>query len=173
MITLKRLKTAALCVALMGGVSTTFAQTVPQTPVQTEQAKKIDVKDSELEEFANIFQQVMQKNQEAQQEMMAVIKKEGMTTQRYIELRKAEAAPEQSTAAKATGEEKTQKKAIDAEIEKLQPKYEKEFDAIVKDSKLGADRYEEIATAIRYDQDLQQRVQKILIAKSASQVSGQ
>lgn len=165
MITLKKLKAIVLFVALFGGV-TAFAQT-PQQPVQQEQAK-IDVKDAELEEFANIFQQVMQKNQEAQQEMVTLIQKEGLTTERYIALRKAEVDPS-AAGEKATDDELSKKKNIDTEIEKLQPKYEKQFDAIVKDSKLGADRYQEIAMAIRYDQDLQQRLQQILVKKASSQ----
>lgn len=156
--TVKKMKAIVLFVALFGGMSV-FAQ-VPQQ-MQQQQQKKIDVKDSEVQEFANVYQKVMKKNDEAQQKIVGAIEKEGMSVERYQELRNAENDP--NAEVKLKDDEKKQKEDIDQKIEQMVPQLQKEQTDIIKNSKLSKDRYDEISLALRSDKDLQQRIQKVLM----------
>lgn len=159
----KKLKTAALFVALMGGV-TAFAQT-PQ-PVQQQENAQTEVNDSELQEFATVFKQVMLKNREAQQELVKVIQKEGLTVERYQELRKAEMDPEATVELKDG--EKDKKANVDAQFKKMGPKLQKEQEDIIENSNLSLQRYKEIAMTLRSNKDLQMKFQKMLMAQDST-----
>lgn len=156
--TMKKLKSLILFVALFGAVAT-YAQ-VPQE-MQQEQPQ-IEVEDAELEQFATVFRDVMQKGQQANQEMVGIIEDEGMSIDRYQELREADTNPE-SDVEKATSDENKQKEKIDEKIEKVGAQVQQEQTEIVEKSDLSVDRYQEIAMALRTDQDLQQKLQQILM----------
>lgn len=156
--TMKKLKSLILFVALFGAVAT-YAQ-VPQE-MQQEQPQ-IEVEDAELEQFATVFRDVMQKGQQANQEMVGIIEDEGMSIDRYQELREADTNPE-SDVEKATSDENKQKEKIDEKIEKVGAQVQQEQTEIVEKSELSVDRYQEIAMALRTDQDLQQKLQQILM----------
>ncbi|HLR77239.1 MAG TPA: DUF4168 domain-containing protein [Balneolaceae bacterium] len=155
---MKKLKSVVLFVALMGGVSA-FAQ-VPQQQQQDD--SKTEVKDSELEQFASIYQEVMAKNQEVNQEVAKKIEDEGLTVERYQEMRKAEMDPS-SDAADATADEKEKKKNIDDMVQKAQKELQEAQVDIIKKSDVSLERYQQIAMALNSDSELQQRFQKLLM----------
>lgn len=147
---MKKMKTLLIAFVLLGGMTTmTYAQTT--------------VDDAELEEFANVFQKLMIRNQEFQQELIGLIEDEGSTVQQYQEMSQAEMNMEEDKFSEA--EWKT-KKTIDAKIGEIQPKIEEEQKSLIESSDMGIDRYNEVAAAIQSDQELQQKVQKILMEKS-------
>lgn len=162
MSTVKTLKSLALGVALLAG-TTVFAQVPQEQPMQQEQEGQesdIDVDDAELEEFAEVAQKVMQKNQEMQQEMVGIIEDKGLTAERYQEIAMAESSGQDSD---ASDDEIKKKEEVDQELEEMQPKMEEEQTSIVEDSGLSMDRYEEIANALQNDQNLQQKLQQLMM----------
>lgn len=168
-------KSIILSLALVGGM-TAFVQAQDETQqqqqapqMQQQQQQDIDVNDDELEEFANVYQTVMQKNQEAQEELVQTIKDEGLTVEEYQKFRQAENNPDAEGAEEASGDDKKKKENIDAKIEEMEPKLQKQQTDIIEDSELSVDRYQKIAMALRSDQDLQQKLQKILMDKDSAQ----
>lgn len=158
MSTLKKLKNLILVFALVGG-AVVYAQ-IPQE-MQQEQPK-IEVNDAELEQFAVVFKDIMQKGQQANQEMVGTIEQEGMSLERYQELREADGNPD-ANIKQASKEEAEQKANIDQKIEEIGMRVQQEQTDIVEKSELSVDRYQEIAMALRGDQDLQQKLQRILM----------
>lgn len=153
---MKKFKSIVLALSLIIGTSA-FVQA-------QDNASNIDVKDSELEEFANVYQQLMQRNQEIQQELIGMIEDEGLSIEKYQELREADLNPE-ATPEEASQADLDKKEKIDGKIKELEPKIQKEQTELIEKSALGSDRYNEIAMALQSDQSLQQKVQEILIKK--------
>src|SRR5699024_4272552 len=120
MMTIKKLKSFVLAVAVMGGMSV-FAQQ-PQM-MQQEQQQKVEVNDNDLEKFATVTQTVMQKNQEVQQEMLGEIEKEGLTGERYTQLQMAEQNP--TAKSDASKEEIAKKEKIDRKLDQLNQELQK------------------------------------------------
>ncbi len=155
----KRNKTYTLLffIALMSGISG-FAQTAAQ---QQEQTQKIEVNSSELQEFATVYKQVMETHRKNQQEMVSIIKEEGLTVSRYRELKTAENNPQANL--NISDIELKKKEHIDSKFQKMAPEFQKEQTLVIKKSNLSLDRYQQIAMAISRDQSLQEEFQKILI----------
>lgn len=152
----KKIKSIVLFLTLFSGMSL-FAQNT----LTKDASSTTEVKDAELQKFADVYQKVQEKNQEAQQEMMTSIKKEGLTVQRYTELRRAQDNPDSKV--KPTADEKAKTKRLDAKIQKLEPELQKQQTIIIKDSGLTMDRYQEIAKVLNSDRELQQKFQGILM----------
>ena len=102
MITFKKnIITLALTGALVGGLST--AAKAQQLPAVATAQAQTTISTAELTKFADAFQEVQVENQAAQQEMMGIIKTEGLDVQRFTEIQKAQMNPE--TEVEATDEE--------------------------------------------------------------------
>ncbi len=135
-----------------------FAQTAPM-PQQQNQVQ-IEVSDAELDKFAQVFQGMRAANQGIQQKMMAVIEAEEMDVETFNEIHKAKL---ENTEVDAAPEDvKKHEKAVE-KIEVMQVDFQKEMESLITDSGLSIERYQEIATAMQVDQELQQRLQKILM----------
>lgn len=159
--TIKKLKSFVLAIALMGGVSA-FAQQ-PQM-MQQEQQQKVEVNDNDLEQFANVTQDVMQKNQEVQQQMLGEIEKEGLTGERYTQLQMAEQNP--TAKSDASKEELAKKQKIDQKLDQLNQELQKKQVAIIEEGGMTLERYQEIANAVQSDQSLLEKYQKIAMKKA-------
>lgn len=157
MFTSKKIKTVALTIALFGGMAL-FAQ-VPQQ--MSKDAQQTEVKDAELQKFAKVFKKVQNKNQEAQEEIKGAIKDEGLTVERYQKLRTAGANP--NSKVDASEAEMKKKQHVDAKIQKMQPKLQKEQTAIIENSSLTMARWQEISNALRSDAKLQKKFQGLLM----------
>lgn len=177
MFTTSSFKSAVLSLAIFGGMSIGFAQEPQQQPQQQQQQQQqqppqqaqqgqdqgqdVDVDDDELEQFANVFQDVQKINQDAQDKMIKKIEDQGLDVERYQELRSADSNPDSDV--DASDEELEKKEKIDDAIEDMEPKLQKEQTDIIEKSDMDMDRYQEIAMALRSDQDLQQKFQSILM----------
>lgn len=162
MTTIKRMKALILFVAVFGGL--TLSAQAPQQ-MMTQEQTKTEVKDAELKQFVTVSQNVMEINQERQQEMLGEIEKEGLTGERYTELRMAEQNP---AAAKAepSKDELEKKKRVDEKLQKIEQKTQQEQVAIVEDSGLSIERYQEIAQAVQSDQELNEKFQKMIMEQA-------
>jgi len=104
----------------------------------------------------------MKISQERQQEMLNEIEKEGLTGERYTELRMAEQNPA-AVQSEPSKEELDKKRRVDEKLQKIEQKTQQEQVAIVEDSGLSLERYQEIAQAVQSDQELNQKFQKMIM----------
>lgn len=146
----------SLLVVFALGTGTAMAQT-PQAPAPTQQ---IEVTDAELTEFAQIFQQVRVVNQQAQQEMIEVVQEEDFELQRFNEIHQAKMNPEKE--AELTEKEEKRYALVVAELETIQPKFQKKMQDIISESDLSMERYQQLAMALRSNPELQQRLQAMM-----------
>ncbi len=152
---MKKLFSSLLFVFALGTASVTA-----QSTTMPQQQEKIEVSDAELEKFADVFQKMRMMNQQVQQEMMAVVTNEDLELQRFNEIHQAEMDPNKDI--ETTTEEDKKYKAVVAEIEVIQPKYQKKMQEVITESDLDMERYQQLAMALRSDVELQQRLQEIL-----------
>ena len=160
MTTIKRMKALILFVAVFGGL--TLSAQAPQQQMMQQEQTDIEVKDAELEQFVTVSENVMKINQERQQEMLNEIEKEGLTGERYTELRMAEQNPA-AVQSEPSKEELDKKRRVDEKLQKIEQKTQQEQVAIVEDSGLSLERYQEIAQAVQSDQELNQKFQKMIM----------
>ena len=147
---------SSLLVVVALGVSGLNAQNT-QMPPQQEQ---IEVSKAEMTQFAEVFQKMRMLNQEAQKEMMEVVKDEGFELQRFNEIHQASMDPNKEV--ELTDEENEKYQAVVKELETMQPEFQKEMQELIADSGLSMERYQQIAMALRSDADLQKRLQEVL-----------
>lgn len=152
---IRNLVSSLLLIFVLGGATLT-AQNTPM-PKQQEQ---IEVSDAELAKFAEAFQKMRMANQKAQQQMMQIIKDEGMDLQRFNEIHQASRNPNKEVEATKAEEEKYS--AVVEELESLQPQFQKKMQTIISNSDLSMERYQKLAMALRTDQELQKRLQEIM-----------
>lgn len=133
-----------------------FAQT-PQLPQQQQQ--QVEVSDSELQKFANAFQGIRMINQEAQEQMLAVVEEEGMEVQRFNEIQQAVMNP--AVEVEATEEELEQHKEITSELEELQDGFQSKMEQVITEQDLTLERYGQIAQGLQSSPELQERLRAI------------
>lgn len=118
------------------------------------------ISDNEMNQFASAVQKVEGVNQQVQQAMVKAVEKEGLNVERFNEIYQAEQDP---TKESNSSQEELQKfKSANAELGKLQSQAQVEMEKQVKSEGLTTKRYQEIATTIQKDRELQQKLQKIL-----------
>ena len=156
----KMMKKVKSIVLAAGMLTTTlsFAQMAPM-PQQQNQTET-EVTEAELNKFAEIFQGLQAANQDIQTKMIVVIEAEEMDIETFNEIHRAKL---EKTDVDASPEDiKKHEKAIE-KIEVMQIGFQKEMESLITGAGLSIERYQEIATAIQINQELQQRLQKILM----------
>lgn len=146
---------SSLFLVLALGVASANAQNT-----QMPQQQEVKVSDNELAKFAEAFQKMRVANQKAQMKMMEIIKEKGMELQRFNEIHQAKQNPDSDV--DMTAEEEEQYKKIVAEFEALQPTFQKRMQDIISESGLSMERYQQLAMALRTDQELQQRLREMM-----------
>ena len=124
------------------------------------QASQTKVTDAELTKFADTFQQMRVLNQKAQMQMSQVVQDEKLDIQRFNEIHTAKLDPAVET--DATKEEKEKYDNVIAKIEKMQVSFEGEMQKLIEDSGLSIERYQEIATNLQTNPELQERLKEEL-----------
>lgn len=152
---MKKFFSSLLFVVAVGTASVTA-----QSTTMPQQQEKIEVSDSELTQFAEVFQKMRMMNQEAQKEMMAVVQDEDFELKRFNEIHQAKMDPKKDV--ETTEEEDEKYKEVVSELEEIQPKFQKKMQAVITESDLSMERYQQLAMALRSDAELQQRLQKIM-----------
>ncbi|MUP46230.1 DUF4168 domain-containing protein [Gramella sp. BOM4] len=147
-----KLFSAVLFVFALGNLNAT-AQNQPMP-----QQQKIEVSDSELTEFAQVFQQIRMVNQEAQKEMIAVVEAEDFELQRFNEIHQAKMNPQKEI--ETTDNEDKKYELVVAELQTIQPKYQEKIETVIANSDLSMERYQQVAMALRSDASLQKRLQE-------------
>lgn len=133
-----------------------FAQVNQNQQTQTQQK---EISQEELESFAQAFQAMRMLNQQVQQELAGLVEDEGMEIKRFNEIHQATVDPQQE--AEATREEQKQYEAITSEIQKRQASFQGKMEKLVTDEDMTLKRYEEIATRLQNDPELQERLRAV------------
>ncbi|MFW5656535.1 MAG: DUF4168 domain-containing protein [Bacteroidota bacterium] len=120
-----------------------------------------EVTDQELKQFASAFLEVQNVDQQAQQNMIDAVEKEGLEVQRYNEIQQAQQNPEQE-AGTANDEEIKKYESASKEIEKIQGQTQQKMQEKITDEGLTVPRYQEIAAAVQASPELQQKLQQFL-----------
>lgn len=149
---------AIIMAAGMLTASFSFAQ-VNENPQQQNQSE-IEVNDTELEKFAKVFQQLQVANQEIQKEMITLIEGEGMEIAAFNTIHQAK-MQDQKTDASSKDLEKYEE--VVEKIDALQGDFKTRMESAVIDNGFTVERYQEIATALQNDPDLQARLKAILL----------
>lgn len=153
----RKMNAFLLAAAMMAGVAT-FAQT-PELPPQQQQ-QQIEVSDAELNKFAQVYQGIQVANQEIQKEMMGVIEEEDLEVPTFNEIHMAKMENQEVDASPEDLEKYGE--AVE-KIEVLQVGFQERLEGMIVEEGLTVERYQEIATALQADQELQQRLQEILM----------
>lgn len=146
-------KFAGILVFLAVSTGPLFAQTPVQPQTEVEQ---IEVSDSELEKFAQAFQRIRMMNQQAQQEMSALVQDEDMEIARFNQIHQASLDPEVEI--ETTQEEEEKYERISTEIEEMQVKFQEQMEELITEQDLTIEKYQQIATQLQTDPELQERL---------------
>ena len=119
-----------------------------------------EISDNELRQFASAFMQVQTINQQIQQEMAETVEEEGFEIQRFNEIQQAQQNPNQEVA--ATDEEIAKYKSAMEDLQTIQMQAQQKMEEKIVEEGLTIARYQEIATAIQANPDLQQKLQEYL-----------
>ena len=130
-----------------------FMFTATSLLAQADQGK---VTDAELNKFATVFQQMRMMNQQVQQKMAQTVAEEEMEIQRFNEIHKAQLDPAKEV--KTSEEEQEKYEEIVSEIEEVQLDFQKKMEESIKESGLSIERYQQIATRLQTDAELQERL---------------
>lgn len=154
---IKRILSGAFILTVMSTMPS-FAQA--EAMPQQEQAQ-IEVSDEELGKFADAYKQMQVIGQQAQQQMVSAVEDEGMDIKRFNEIHQATMDPAKEN--DATPEEMEMHKKVVEKLDTMQKGFQDQVTKIVEDQDLDMDRYQQIATALQTDTELQQRLQKMLM----------
>ncbi|HEA31147.1 MAG TPA: DUF4168 domain-containing protein [Leeuwenhoekiella sp.] len=155
---IKRILGGAFVLATM---STMPAFSQAQAMPQQQQQEQVDVSDEELAKFADAYKQMQVMGQQAQQKMATTVEDEGLDIKRFNEIHQATMDPK--TENDATEEEMAMHKKIVEKLDGMQKDFQGKLTKIVENQDLSMDRYQQIATALQTDTELQQRLQKKLM----------
>lgn len=126
-------------------------------------AQNQDVSDTDLAQFADAYINLQVKNQEIEQDVMAVIEKEGLDIEKFNQIQEASMNPEQKN--DATPDEMKKHAKVMTKIQEMQPEMEKKAISGIEETGLSLEKYQTLAAAIQQDQGLQQRLQTILMER--------
>jgi hypothetical protein len=120
------------------------------------QAEQTKISDSELSQFAETFQKMRMMNQQAQMKMSEAITAEDLEIKRFNEIHKAKTDP--ATEGNVTAEETEKYEEAISQIEGMQTDFQKQMEDLIKQGGLSVERYQQIATRLQNDAQLQERL---------------
>ncbi|MEX0966057.1 MAG: DUF4168 domain-containing protein [Bacteroidia bacterium] len=141
-------KITSLLMIILFGATAGFAQTETQK----------EVSEKEIEQFAAAFQEVQSVNQEAQQKMVGAVEEQGFDVQRYNEIQQAQQNPEAEI--ELTPEENKNYEAVVQELGTIQTEAQKKMEEKIEEHGLSIERYQEIASQMQRDPELQKKLQE-------------
>ncbi|HKJ69593.1 MAG TPA: DUF4168 domain-containing protein [bacterium] len=130
-----------------------------QQQLQQQQAPSVEVNDEELETFSNALQTIQTIYEDAQPNMVAAIKEEGMEPNRFSQIAQSQQNPQSDL--DVSDQEMQKFNSALTEIREIQSGIIEKQKTAVKEEGMSPERFQEILTAVRQDQQLQQRLQSM------------
>ena len=153
---MKRLLIATFAIALTAGIGFTQDMFPGEAPAQ------IEVGDTELMQFVDALHQVEKVQIATQQDMLAVLDDQGISTERFNELYQAEHSPEFELDQPLSAEEENRYRVAEQELQTIQQDAQVQMSHAVEGEGLGVERFNEIYVALTQDPELQQRVRQLV-----------
>lgn len=133
----------------------------------------IDVSDEELETFAEISMVAQQIQMGSQQEMLAAVEEEELDVQTYNTIAESRFNDQSDSDLDVSDEDIEKFEAASQKIEGMQADVESDMMDAVEAEGMEMNRFMEINAAIQQDQELQQRIQQMMMEKMQQQGQGQ
>lgn len=152
-----KIKSIVLTITLMLAITSAWSQDQIQSP---QESPAQDVSDQELNNFADAYMEIQSENQKMQQEAVKTIEDEGMDVQRFNEIAQSQNNAEVKT--EVSKEENKQVEQIKVKLQEMQAKFQQEVAGMIEKKGLTVQRYQEINQAVRQDEELQGKLQKII-----------
>lgn len=130
------------------------------TTAVTAQVGQKKVTKEELSKFGQTFQKIRMMNQQVQMNMAQVVSNEEMDIKRFNEIHKASLDP--AVEVEISGEEKEKYDEIVTQIEEIQLAFQSKIEETIKENGLTVERYQDIATRLQTDPELQERLKEEL-----------
>lgn len=115
------------------------------------------VSDTELTNFANAYTEIQGVNEKAQEEMTTVIQESGMEITTFNMM--YQASQTQVVPEGVSQEDAKKFEEVVTEIQKMQPKFQKEMEEVIVDNNLTIERYQQVVAQLQTDPELQQKLQ--------------
>jgi hypothetical protein len=158
---------------LNGGVvlALLLAHAVASAPASAQQSKPqppapapapVDVKAEELQKFSNAMKQLQNIEQQTVTQMRQVVKTEGLSEERFMEIYRAQQEPNARSAAKITPKEQQLFEQASTKLGKIQEESQKKMVEVVNKQGLDIQRFNQILAAVRQNPELQKKVQQML-----------
>jgi len=144
-----------------------------QTPVQTQPPQvKEDFKENELDRFLNANQKVSVIQTEAQDEMVKIIEKEGMSVEKFNTMVEAQQKPDSSTAKQDPNDVALFQKAAE-QINDMQQGLEEKMTKVVEEEGLNVETYLQIVQAYQQSEKVRGILDKKMEEKQAETAEGE
>ena len=144
-------------------VFTLFSGTLSATEkaeIQQENLLQQEITDAELQKFATAFLGMRSIDENARLEMGQMIKDQGMEIERFNEIYQAKMNPSAELDLSEQVEQKYQE--ISEQIQKMQDEYAQEKETTISEAGITVERFQQIATQVQNDENLQQRLIAVL-----------
>ncbi|NES22721.1 MAG: DUF4168 domain-containing protein [Symploca sp. SIO3E6] len=161
---LKQLLTGATVLALLLGSSLPGLTQSQENLVtsQLKQASEGNISPEELQKFANAFKQVWQLEQESRQAVSRIVQSSGFSQKRFGEILQAQQNPQAQPNLEVTQEESEKFDNVINEIKQNRQETLANMQQAVETEGLEVERYDQILTLVKDDQELQKQVQEMI-----------
>jgi hypothetical protein len=133
-------------------------QNAPQSWQQQSQTEIKKVSDKELKQFASAVKQLEIINQEVQKNMTDALAKEKLTIERFKEIQQTQQNPDQQS--NVSDEDLAKYKNAIQKLQQIQIQAQQDMLKQISDKGLTQKRYQEIATSIQNDVNLQTKIEE-------------
>jgi len=126
-----------------------------------QQSKDIEVSDSELEQFAKVQKEVRKMRQNTRKKMMSAVEEEGLTMKEFSKIRRARMSRDSAKQAQITDDQKKKYKNARKNMQRVQKQSQKKMKQKIQEKDMDIRRFKEISRAVKQDQELQKKMQKM------------
>lgn len=126
-------------------------------------APNIEVSDEELELFTEVSMVAQEIQRESQQEMLAIVDEEGLDVQTYNVIAEARFNEQSDDQIDVSAEDLEKFEKASEKVEVVQKEVEGEMVKAIEAEGMDMDRFMEINMAMQQDEELQQRVQQMMM----------
>ena len=152
---------SSILVLLLAGNVSAQTQTQELPPDQTTQeAPQTEVSPEELQQFASAMQQLQSLQQSYEEQMAQAVQTEGLSKERFIEIRQLQSNPEAEATSEVSPEELQSFESATSKLTEIQQQAMTEMKAAIESQGLQVQRFNQIMAAVQQDPNLQQEIQQ-------------